>query len=134
MVVSLQKYMNGCLICLAPSGGRGPYILHLLGGDVLQKQNILKIYGYGSLSRKAWDWLLIWSCIYRREMSLCSATSRGRFFMEVKYSDYVWSWKSIFKSLGVIACFVLHLQEGDALISGTFRREMAYGNEIYMVM
>ena len=30
-------------------------------------------------------------------------------------SEYIWLWGSISKTLGVVACIFLHLQEGDAL-------------------
>ena len=55
----------------------------------------------------------------------CPAPSGGRRPLELKYaypstlgdvvSEYIWLWESISKTLGVVACFVLHLQEGDAL-------------------
>ena len=104
------------------------------------------------------------------------APSGGRCPLEMKYtysitlghvlSEYIWLRGSIFKALGEVACFFLHLQEGDALwkwnmliqipyvrhsqniygygglspkplewlldFSCTFRREMPFGNEIYL--
>ena len=53
------------------------------------------------------------------------ALSGGRRPLEMKYtfpntlshvvSEYIWFWGSIFKTLGVVACLFLQLQEGDAL-------------------
>ena len=56
---------------------------------------------------------------------LFPAPSGGRHPLEIKYtypstlgyvvSEYIWLWGSISKTLGMVACFFLHLQEGDAL-------------------
>ena len=60
-----------------------------------------------------------------RNGCLCPAPSGGRRPLGMKYtypntlglvvSEYIWLWESISKTLEVVAHFVLHLQEGDAL-------------------
>ena len=61
----------------------------------------------------------------RRMKHLQEGDALGRSPMEMKYtypstpshvvSENIWLWGSISKALGVVACFFLHLQEGDAL-------------------
>ena len=65
-------------------------------------------------------------CTFRRETPLCPAPSEGRCPLKMKYTEYIWLMEFLSKILRVVAYFVLHLQEGNALMSCTFRREMPF--------
>ena len=81
------------------------------------------IYAYGGQSPKPMEWLLVFH-----------VSSGGRRPLEMKDtypstlgdvpSEYIWLTGSISKTLGVVACFYMPLQEGDAL--GRSPLEMKY--------
>ena len=101
MGVYLQNLKSGCLFFLATSGGRCPlkmkYTCPVTLGHVV--------------SEYIWLW---WSM-----SNLYPAPSEGRCPLEIKYTypitlghvvlEYTWLWDFISKTLGMVACFVLHL-------------------------
>ena len=113
MGVYLQNPRSGGLFFPVPSGGRLPlkmkYTYPSTLGDIVQN-----IYGYGVYPQNP-----------RSGCLLFLAPSGGRHPLEIKctypstldhvVSECIWLWGSISKTLGVVACIFLHLQEGYAL-------------------
>ena len=130
--IYLQNPSSGCFFYPAHSGGRRPLEM---------KYTYLSNLGH-IFSHYIWLWesisktLLVvayFSCTFRRETSLCPAPSGGRRPLEMKYTEYVWLWEFLSKTVILVTYFALHLQEGDPLMSCTFRRETPFGNEIYLI-
>ena len=80
---------------------------------MMQFQNIY-IYGYGGLSPKPLEWRLAFSCTFRRETPFGNEIYLPKYPGSCSFRIYM-VMGSISKTLGVVACFFLHLQEGDAL-------------------
>ena len=52
--------------------------------------------------------------------------------MEIKSTEYIWILDFLLTTLRLVGYFILHLQEGDVLMSCTFKKETPFGNEIYL--
>ena len=72
------------------------------------------IYGHGGLSPKPEEWWLAFSCTFGRETSFGNEYTYPSTLSDV-VSEYIRLWGSISKTLGVVACFFLYLQEGYTL-------------------